>query len=693
MKHALILAIAFLTLASIGSVSAQSTAPTAAGPCSHAQAAQHQLQTQHQLQIESQSWPRRPFDVLSYDLLLDWRPVFANKNKTFYGVQEITLQITAPTDTILLDAEDMRIDSVWFQTVKYATAPQPDTHGQIKIPVPNGTYTQGLIAKIKIAYTRTSQVDSGIYFFPKGTFVGVGAAGDSVWVEEDLAYTMSEPLDAHKWMPCMDLPYDKALSAISIIVPSGISAQSNGNLDSVTLNKDGSSTYHWRNPDPISTYLIVANASKWKEWKDYYHRQDGSGDSVMSHYYAWQKDYDETATDGSRYNAQFAFRHTPDMLQVLSQRFGEYPFDRYGQVPVQPFAYGGMEHQTLTTVYRVWLRGRNELGIAHELTHQWFGDKTTCETWSDIWLNESFATFGELLWQEYITGEPAYRGLAQQYASWSMAGYGQSDPSIAIYDPPIQNVFNYATTYLKGSIVLHMLRRMVGTDTLFFHSLRDYSNAYKYSTANTAQFTGFMSNRLGLNLTNFFDEWIYGQRWPAYDIHWGQTAGKLLHVQIAQTQMLPAPSVFHMPVKLVAYLHGEPIPDTITVQNDQRDQSFLIQLSSIVDSVAFDVDAIPLSERNVAYDAALGVRALAQSGPDFAVRYEPGHVVLSWDLPQSERPTLRIVDLIGRVVREVEAQGEASRLLLNESEFANGSYTAILSSGGRVFSSRFVIAH
>ncbi|MFI5202491.1 MAG: M1 family aminopeptidase, partial [Candidatus Kapaibacterium sp.] len=341
---------------------------------------------------------RRPYEVSSYNLTMDWRPVFRNKTQIFSGHNQIVVRLDSTTPAIVLDAAEMVIDSVKINGEFIATPIAiADT---VSIPLTLAEQQKGTALTLDVYYTRNSATDDGMYFYPKGLFVGFGAVHDSVFVEESLAYTMSEPSDARKWMPCNDAPYNKANSAISIIVPAGYSAQSNGTLQSVDTNGDGSLTFNWKSDRPIATYLMCGDASKWMTWRDYYHRLSNQNDSVPVIYFAWASDYNAMDTTGIAHNAHYAFRNTPRMIANDSKLFGEYPFKQYGQVPLQPFGFGGMEHQTMTSIDRSILHGTNEDVIAHELFHQWFGDKTTCETWADIWLNEGFATLGEALWEE-----------------------------------------------------------------------------------------------------------------------------------------------------------------------------------------------------------------------------------------------------------------------------------------------------
>jgi len=529
--------------------------------------------------------PKRPFDVQKYQLTLDWRPIFENRSQKYTGTNIISLQVTQTTPNITLDAGLLRIDSIRINGVKITPTPQPTVDEQLIIPLPQQLQNSGSQVVLSIDYRKDTLVNQGIYFFPKGTH----DPNDNTNTTEDLAYTMSEPTDAHYWMPCMDQPYDKAESEISIIVPNGIETGSNGTLLGKVAYTPTSTIWHWKSDEPIATYLMVADASTFIHWSETHNRSAAPGDTVHLDFYAWPSDYyQDSIKDGSVYNATYFLQNTSQIMSWLEAKYGGFPFVKYGQVPVQPFSYGGMEHQTITTLHRRWLRGDDE-GIAHEMAHQWFGDKTTCETFKDIWLNEGFATYSQAIWGEAWGGYKQYMGILKGDAGWYI--YDTASSKYATYDPPADDLFNFARTYCKGACVLHMLRRMVNNDTMFFGALHDYSNAFAYTTVNTAQFRDYMSSRLGIDLNEYIDEWIFGPLYPSYDIKWAQNGSNKFFLRINQDQTIR--DHFTMPVKLFAFHGGS--TDTLTFENNSRSQGFQKNLSYFVDSLKFDEDALLLS--------------------------------------------------------------------------------------------------
>jgi hypothetical protein len=244
-----------------------------------------------------------------------------------------------------------------------------------------------------------------------------------------------------------------------------------------------------------------------------------------------------------------------------------------------------MEHQTMTGQ-----SGYHESLTAHELAHQWWGDNVTCKTWSDIWLNEGFATYAECLWEEFKNGasdSAAY--LAAILARKPSASTG------SVYVPASQTssvsrIFDSNLSYRKGAWVLHQLRHVVG-DSTFFQLLLDYRAAYQGSAATTDDFAAVASTAHGQDLGWFFQEWVYQGGAPIYQFGWDTVnvdGQQYLHAKIRQTQSSPAPLVFTMPVDLRATISG--LPETITVWNNAREQWFVAPVDDVPTALQFDPD-------------------------------------------------------------------------------------------------------
>jgi aminopeptidase N len=272
----------------------------------------------------------------------------------------------------------------------------------------------------------------------------------------------------------------------------------------------------------------------------------------------------------------------PNMIKIYSKYYGQYPFlkEKYGQAQ---FGWsGGMEHQTITS-----LSDFDEDLEAHELAHQWFGDKVTCADWQDIWLNEGFATFSEALYFGAAVKDSTYYEMIANDMTMAKTAVGP----VYIQDISDENyIFDYARSYAKGAVVLHMLRKIVG-DSTFFNILRTYNSdpRFAYNVATTADFESVASTISGQDLSYFFDEWIYGVSYPKYTVKWSSsTVGNNIYdvtVNVIQTSNTNLQS-FTMPIQIkIITVNGD---TTVTVLNNQRSQKFDILVNSQPRYITFD---------------------------------------------------------------------------------------------------------
>lgn len=634
----------------------------------------------------------RPYDVLRYELVLDWvqllsRTGTAPQDRLFGGVNRITLRIdSAQVSRLAFDAGAMTIESA---TVNGRAATVVQTTGDsIVVELPT-TASAGDTLTVELVYTSRTQRNLGLYLYPKGMFVGIGPAGDSVVVEERLAYTMSEPEDARYWMPCNDAPHDKAIADITVAVPEGFVVASNGWLDTVMVTAGPTPeaptvlVYRWRDTVPIATYLMVVHASRYAVFDQEYVRPDGSRVPML--YYVWPPDVESSDTTGRRYNARYAFRRVPEMMQAYEHFFGRYPFVKYGMAAVQPFAYGGMEHQTMTTVNRSWLRGWAELGIAHELAHHWLGNLVSCATWNDIWLNEGGATWSEALWLEWTRGAEAY-GARMERARSDYLEQRSAIMQLPLYAPPRQLIFFYATTYAKAAWIYHMMRRLVG-DSLFFLALRAYMQRYRYGAAETEDLLAVLQDGIPnppVPWRTFFEQWIYSAGHPVVELiptvsplPDGQYRVQCVFRQVQSGQNVP--SVFVMPW-VVRFQGSDGQYAEQRFVSTQREHVVEAVLPFLPTTVSLDTDRV-LCEYTVApvsvsseHAGKLSVRVLPQPASD-------GGVVV-FELPHDGVVELELVSLTGactEVYRSFLAAGTYRfPLPLRSSEHAAGVYAVRL---------------
>lgn len=573
----------------------------------------------------------KPFDVLHYRL--DAR--LAMVDSSFSGTMQMSILITNPTDSLLLNSLGLSFSSLTVNDTPATYRFYPSTES-FSILLPR-IYTTSETVNVKINYSidytyPRQWYRQGYYWFRKSP----GAPNN---IEENIGYTMSEPSDARLWIPCYDDPTDKVTCEIDATVPNGYDAGSNGLLTGVVTNPDSTVTFKWREDLPVTTYLMVISASKYSKFSQYYHRVTNPADSVEIINYMWQMD-----SAGTTWNAVKAFEKVPQMMEIFSTIFGEYPFAKYGHAVAYPFYYGGMEHQTLTTVHRGWLSVNAypfyDDYIAHELAHQWWGNLVTCGTWKDIWLNEGFATYSEILWREFAYGIQSRDELLNRYAR-----FGDGSWRYAIYDPMGQGINLFTgNVYQKAGWVLHMLRYLVG-DSTFFKILDNYRDAHYFGTATTQNFINIVNSTSGQDFDWFFDQWIYRKGWLklAYETSWNSGTGKYtLTLYQRQDSLWPT---YKMPIDIKFYFGSRSVD--FTVWDSLRVQSFDLQLPMKPDSLKIDpykkilkqIENIPLSESVVGF-------RLYQNYPN------PfnGKTVIRYGLGRESKVSIKIYDLLGRLV-------------------------------------------
>jgi hypothetical protein len=391
--------------------------------------------------------------------------------------------------------------------------------------------------------------------------------------------TLSEPWYSYTRWPVKEDSRDKATGELLVTVPSELTVVSNGVLADVANLSGGRRRFHWSTEYPMSPYLFAFSATRYITFGDNYVHPGGS----MPVEFFLYPDSD-TASNRARW------RLSVDMLSTFGDLFGLYPFiDEKYAIYEFPFG-GGMEHQTATGQGGFW-----ESLTAHELAHQWWGDMVTCATWSDIWLNEGFATYSEALWFENKSGasDPSALRTAMNERKPRFV-----DGTVYVQNPSsVSRIFSSDYSYRKGAWVLHMLRFVIG-DEAFFDLLEAYRDRFEYLTATTENFRVVAQEISGEDLGWFFDQWVYGGGAPTYRYGWREKVlnGKhYLEVSLEQAQEEP---VFQMPVTIETLELG--VRHRYEVWNDERSEHFLIPVTAAVDEVGLDPDGwILMRSKNV----------------------------------------------------------------------------------------------
>ncbi len=393
-------------------------------------------------------------------------------------------------------------------------------------------------------------------------------------------FSLSEPYGASDWFPCKDNPADKADSSdVWITAPSYFTSVSNGTLEHV-INNATTKTYRWKNRYPIAHYLISVACSNYSQYNNFF-KYSNKDSMLVSHFV--QPDNFTTTNKG-------LLDQTVTMLGLFSNKFGLYPFinEKYGHAE---FGWnGGMEHQTCTSI-----GGYNTTLIAHELAHQWFGDKITCQSWEHIWLNEGFATYCEALWAEFMNGKTGY----QDFMDTRMIRAKLAKGSIFVRDiSNIGLIFDSNRTYSKGATVLYMLRGILGDD-VFFKTMKTYATSkFIYKNATTEDFQGIAESVSGQKLDYFFKQWIYGENYPKYQYSWSWTTKNTnrytVSLNIIQAENAAGPLFFSMPVQVKIKMSGR--DSLITVFNNKAAQDFIFELNDKPIGIEFDPNNLILKE-------------------------------------------------------------------------------------------------
>lgn len=581
-----------------------------------------------------------------------------------------TTQTVAGSVTIKAEADTLNVNSIFLDLVNQLVVDSILSNGsavsftrssnKINIVLDN-TYNTGEAFTLQVYYHGTPP-SSGFGSF---TFGSRSGGNPSI-------YTLSEPYGSKDWWPCKDTPADKADSAdVWFTVFNPIKAISNGTLQEVIDNGDGTSTYKWKVSYPIAQYLLSLAATDYIEYTNYYNYS--STDSMPVNHFIYPETFNT--------NLKNLLDKTPQMIEVFKQHFGEYPFitEKYGHAQ---FGWGGgMEHQTCSS-----MGAFGEGIISHELAHQWYGDAITCKDWHNIWLNEGFATYAEGVWIEAIQGKAAYNN----YIANEMNSAKNASGSVWVQDiSSVNNIFNYARTYAKGAVILHMLRGVVG-DSTFYNILRTYTYhpTVSYGVAVTEDFQAIAESVSGMDLDYFFQQWIYGENYPRYNVNWSksQLNDSLWNLKINISQLTNTnPVFFTMPVQIKVTRIGK--PDTlITIFNDQQTQEFDIAINGEISAMIFDPNNFILKNLNVTVDVndeafAPHKFVLEQNypnpfNPTTTIRYSvPGNVETRHGV------SLRVYDVLGNEVATLVNEEKPAGIY--EVDFSIGSFgnASNLSSG------------
>ncbi len=570
------------------------------------------------------------------------------------GDVTIMFEIADPLpDSITIDLhDDMTVDSILMNGFPVAWR-----HADHQLTVPCApSLTPAWHDSVRIIYHGTPPEEDD------------GAFAQSSHQGMPILWTLSQPYGSHLWWPCKDGLTDKADSAEIILeVPGAYSTASNGMLTSV-MNTGDRKIFRWQHRYPIVPYLVCFSVTNYAVFQQMI--QSGGRDLLFVNYV-----YPEDTVE-----AKTRFGQVVPMLHLFDSLFGAYPFrdEKYGQA--QFGRGGGMEHQTMT-----FLDGFGYELMAHELAHQWFGNMITCGSWSDIWLNEGFATYLSGLCYEFLA--PEFWKRFREVRVKSIV----TQPGGSVYctdTTSINRIFDGRLSYAKGAMILHQLRWIMG-DSSFFTALHHYLNdtSLIFGFARTSHLKHHLEEACMCDLTWYFNDWFTGEGYPSYTLKWQQQE-TLVTLTLDQVQSHPSVYFFELPVPV--RLKGNGGDTMIRLDHAYSGETFWVHLPFKVDSVFVDPDYQLITSGNI-------VNGVPMTQQERGLTLSPNPAGDNLDIglppwPGKNLVTITIFDLQGRVVESLRADNSAP-IRIGTQTWPDGHYLMQIGHGKELIKAKFMVIH
>lgn len=575
------------------------------------------------------------FDVLNYDIALE----LFEADSSIQGITGIHFEaVETNLDQIQLDLIALEVDSVWDGT-GILTWIQAGDSVIIDLSSP---LASGDTSTVFVAYGGFP-IHSGC----AGFHVSSGLAPHVIFFSVGMT-----PSSGRFIYPCWDDIYDKASFELHATINDSLYAVSCGELTGIDYSA-GKATFHWNNPEDMSTYIWAFAIS------DFIVVQDTTYPWIE--YYAFPEylDYIESK-----------FGKVDQMIDCFEELFCPYPWSTKLGFPF--ISTGGyFEHNTIPFTLAP------ETIVAHEIAHMWWGNMVTEEDWTEIWLAEGFATYCQCLWEGYSIGSEAYDEKILSFMN-SYLNSGELFPIVPADD------YWCPTTYKKGASVLHMLRFVTG-DTVFFDALNLYLSDNAYGSTTTEDLIASFETVYGSDLNWFFDTWVYDWAYPDYDFFWNSSQiGSNWDITIYLDQMQEIGPVFVMPVDFL--ISGTDADTLVTMWNEQQNDSETFTLPFQPTGVILD----PFN--HILHEDLPGVGI--EEDPEYIVTGmkiypNPAVSMISFECATAAGSTAGIYDLSGRCVLSIRLQEDQS--MLNVADLPSGSYTLRIESDEMMSTATFII--
>ncbi|MEU0372591.1 M1 family metallopeptidase [Streptomyces sp. NPDC006283] len=410
------------------------------------------------------------YDVRHYDLTLDYDP----RSGRLEGTAALTARATQDLSAFNLDLRGLTVEST---TVDGAAAAVHRAGREVTVR-PRQVIAEGAAFRTVVRYSGVPQAITGADGVREG------------WLRRpDGALAIGEPLGSTTWFPGNHHPADKAAYDITVTVPKGYEAVSNGEPAGERDRGGGRTSFDWHAAEPMASYLATLAIG------DFRMKATRTPDGLPV----------VTAVDPAVARRSSALLDDiPRIVEWGTENFGPYPFSSAGAIVVPSGDLGyALETQTRPVFP---LGGFDETTLVHEVAHQWFGNSVSPATWQDVWLNEGFATYAEWMWRQEFDGVPVRESYENAFADEANWAFAPAEP------PDSADLFG-APVYGRGAMVLHRVRQAVG-DEVFFGIVRGWAEKYRHSNASTDDFVGFVEKESGKDLTELWDVWLYGDEKP-----------------------------------------------------------------------------------------------------------------------------------------------------------------------------------
>jgi len=562
---------------------------------------------------------------------------------------------------------DYTIDRILINGTEYPVINQEDERLVINLGIPKNT-----LFDAQIFYHGTYSGTGGFLN------AGITTEKDTRWGDFNVTWTLSEANNAFHWFPVKQNLTDKADSSwVFVTTTKPNMVASNGLLKNVVDLPNNKVRYEWKSSYPIDYYLIFIAVAQYQDYTIYATiPQTGKQMPIQNYIYNSAQCLSENKT---------SMDATKDMIEYYSEIFGEYPFSREKYGHALSRMGGAMEHQTMTTTGYLY----DDI-VAHELVHQWFGDNVTCASWQHIWLNEGFARYGELLWNEHKLGKiTAFSNYKSNIINSVINNGKTGSVFVPIGDIDNENrIFNGTLSYNKASTLLHMIRYLLeDNDDLFFNVLQTYQNRFKDHVATSEDFKNVLEEISGMDFTTFFDQWLYGQGYPMFNIKWNQL-DEMLNINSVQTTTAPNITPLFKVTYELKINYEDNTSEVIPFYHDETTKQFtyIIPDHKTVKSINFDPNNWILAT------AVFAPNSVEDFNNDKFITAYPNPTtgelrITSYKL---QITNVEVFDIYGKNVFSHSPLISHSSFLINISHLNSGVYFLSVCSGDKVFVTKIV---